>query len=80
MVLELELIVDFTCCACNEFVSVRLRCEGNGLAAGERAVAAVNVPCPHCASVNRLYFRPNGMVVDVVPYREHYPIPGPSVN
>lgn len=78
--LELKVILDFACCACNHSVSVTVKCAGKGLAAGDRAVAAVNVPCPTCGSVNKLYFQPNGTVRAVTPCTGIPRIPEPSVN
>ncbi|HEV3257241.1 MAG TPA: hypothetical protein VG013_10205 [Gemmataceae bacterium] len=78
--LELNVILDFACCTCERPVSVTLKCTGKGLAAGARTVAAVNVPCPNCGDVNRLYFEPGGTVRDVVPYRAPWQLLEPSVN
>ncbi len=60
--MELNVSVDFDCASCNYPVGVTLKCEGKGLAAGLRTVAAVNVRCPTCATVNQLYFEPSGRV------------------
>jgi hypothetical protein len=78
--LELELVLDFACCACRESVRVRVKCSGKGLAAGPGAVAAVNVPCPDCGLVNRLLFEPSGTVRAVKPYTGPRSLPEPSVN
>ena len=66
---ELKLVLDFACCTCEGPVSVTVKCAGKGLAAGGRTVAAVSVPCPHCYSVNEIYFEPSGTVRDVHPCR-----------
>jgi hypothetical protein len=78
--MELNLSLDFACCACGQSVNVTLKCEGRGLAAGARAVATVNVPCPACCTVNQLYFEPSGTVRAVAPYEGHPGRPQPSVN
>jgi len=78
--MELQVILDFACCACGEAMSVTVKCSGKGLTEGSRTVAAVNVPCPSCSSVNQLYFEPNGTIHDVVPYQSPRGVPEPSVN
>jgi phage FluMu protein Com len=66
---ELKLVLDFACSNCELPVSVTVKCAGKGLTAGGRTVAAVSVPCPHCCTVNEIYFEPSGTVRDVHPYR-----------
>jgi phage FluMu protein Com len=78
--MELQLSLDFACCLCERPVSVTVKCAGKGLAASQRTVAAVNVPCPTCGSVNQLYFEPNGTVREVRPYHAPRQLPVPSVN
>jgi hypothetical protein len=78
--LELQVILDFACCICGEAMSVTVKCSGKGLAAGARTVAAVNVPCPSCASVNQLFFEPSGTIHAVAPFQGPRPVPEPSVN
>jgi hypothetical protein len=78
--LEVQLNLDFACCVCQQSVSVLVKCSGKGLAAGPRAVAAVNVPCPHCNLVNRLTFEPGGTVRSVELYESPRALPEPSVN
>ena len=78
--MELKVCLAFDCCACEHAVNVTLKCEGKGLAAGLRTVAAVNVPCPTCGSVNQLYFEPSGRVRAVKPYTAPRALPEPSVN
>ena len=65
--MELQVILDFACCACQEPVSVTVKCAGKGLANAGRCVATVPVPCPTCHAVNQLYFEPNGTVRAVTP-------------
>jgi hypothetical protein len=72
--------LDFACCHCAEPVGVTVKCAGEGLANGTRAVAAVNVPCPTCGAVNQLCFEPNGTVRGVAPYRGSRQVPEPSLN
>jgi hypothetical protein len=79
--MELEVILDFACCTCDQPVSVTVRCAGKGLAAGARTVvAAVDVPCPGCGGVNQLYFEPTGTVRAVAPVKVSHRLPQPSVN
>jgi hypothetical protein len=78
--MELKVILDFACCICNQLVTVTLKCEGKGLTSRSRTVATVNIPCPHCGSMNCLYFEPNGTVRDVTPCAVHRASLEPSVN
>jgi phage FluMu protein Com len=78
--IELKVNLDFACCACDHSVSVTVKCAGKGLSALARTVAAVNVPCPTCGSVNQLHFEPNGTVHAVAPYPAARPLPEPSIN
>ena len=77
---ELQVTLDFACCMCGDSVSVLVKCAGKGLAEQSKAVAAVNVPYPHCGSVNRLSFEPRGKVRDVALYRAPRMLPEPSAN
>ncbi len=77
--LELELMLDFMCCICCQDIGVTLRCAGKGLAAGSRARAAAKIPCPHCNTINRIIFAPDGTLHDVAPH-EAAGIPEPSLN
>ena len=38
--LELEVILDFACCACGDPMGVTVKCAGNSLGAGKNPVAA----------------------------------------
>jgi hypothetical protein len=78
--MDLKVILDFACCCCGQPMSVTVQCTGKGLAAGTRTVAAVNVPCPTCSSVNQLYFEPSGRIHAVAPFHGVRPVPEPSVN
>ena len=78
--MELEVILDFACCACGEPTSVTVKCSGKGLATQTRTVALVNVPCPCCSSVNQLYFEPSGRIHAVAPFKSPRSAPEPSVN
>ena len=80
--LELKVILDFACCHCHRPMNVTLKCAGKGLTAGSRAVAAVNVPCPHphCGLSNRVYFEPTGTIRDVVPCKGQLQRLEPSLN
>jgi hypothetical protein len=81
VMMELKVTLDFACHACEQSVSVTLQCSGKGLI-GEigQAVAAVNVPCPHCGQVSQLFFDPQGAVREVRPYFNSWPVPLPSLN
>lgn len=78
--MELKVILDFACCNCHHTVNVTVQCKGKGLASPDQAVAAVNVPCPTCGSVNQLYFEPNGTVRTVAPFAAPRQMPEPSIN
>jgi hypothetical protein len=78
---ELRLILDFSCCACAEPVTVTLHCTGEGLETeAAHQVASVNVPCPSCGQVNCLYFEPCGKVRGVRPHAARRALPTPSLN
>jgi len=77
---EVQVILDFACCSCDRSVSVTVKCAGTGLSSASRAVAAVNVPCPSCGSVSKLYFEPNGTIRAVAPYSGACHVPEPSMN
>lgn len=77
--LELEIILDFTCCLCQSPLGVTLKCAGAGLGAG--GVASVKVPCPTCGDLNQVYFTPeDGRLYDVRPVRQTRWIAEPSYN
>jgi len=78
--MELKLILEFACTACNESVSVTVKCEGKALVQSGRTTVKVNVPCPHCGCINRLDFEPNGTVRAVTPFAAPRPLPEPSLN
>ena len=69
--MELEVILDFACLACDHSVSVTVKCAGKGLTTGFRSVARVSVPCPNCGHVNQLYFEPSGKIRAVTLYATH---------
>jgi hypothetical protein len=78
VMMELKVTLEFSCCGCEEFVSVTVQCRGEELPGG--AVASVNVPCPTCGTVNQLAFETSGRVRSVRPYTCYRPLPEPSVN
>ncbi len=79
--LELEVILEFTCCACGDPLGVTLKCEGNGLAAGKNAMASVKVPCPNCQNINQIFFTPDdGTLHHVRLDRQNVLLPVPSYN
>jgi hypothetical protein len=56
----IDVVLEFTCRSCGQYVGATVRCSGKGLAAGPHTVAAVRVPCPHCDGTNRICFEPCG--------------------
>jgi phage FluMu protein Com len=78
--LELQVVLDFACCNCAEPVIVTVRCEGNGLALKARAVASVDISCPSCRVLNRLFFEPTGTVRAVTLPPAPRPRTEPSMN
>ena len=78
---ELHVTLDFTCCDCDEPVSVTVLCRDKGSGSPPPGgVVAVNVPCPTCGQVNQLFFEPGGAVRAVRPYPCFRFVPEPSVN
>ncbi len=78
---DLQVTLDFNCYSCDERVSVTVVCQGAGHGHLPIAgVAAVNVPCPMCSEINRVYFEPNGALRDVRPLRQRLALPVPSTN
>ena len=77
---ELQLTLAFACCQCEERINIKVQCQGKGLAAGPRAVAAAEVPCPFCGNVNQVCFHPTGAVVAVNAAGSLRRLPAPSVN
>ena len=75
--MELKLTLDFSCGGCEGIVSVTVQCRG---ALGGETLAAVNVPCPTCKTINQLSFDTNGTVRSVRPCIGYRPLPEPSVN
>ena len=80
MMMETTLTLGFSCCTCEQPVSVTVQCKGQGPYQPGGVVAAVNVPCPTCGTVNQLYFEPSGTVRGVAPYQAPRRPPEPSVN
>jgi hypothetical protein len=72
--------LDFACNHCGVSVGVKLKCEGKGLAGGGHSVAAVEVTCPTCGSLNELLFEPCGTVRAVRPCRAPCRVLEPSMN
>ncbi len=77
---ELQVTLEFACCACEQAVHVTVKCAAKGLAETSQAVATVHVPCPHCGDVNDLMFEPNGRVRNVALHRSPLQLLVPSVN
>jgi len=78
--MELKVVLDFACAACEQPVNVTVKCQGKGLSAAGRSVASVNVPCPACGTMHKLDFEPNGTVRTVNPLTRPRPLLEPSVN
>jgi hypothetical protein len=77
---ELQVILDFCCCACNDPLSVTVKCAGKGLALAGRSVARVHVPCPGCSTTLCVDFQPNGTIRGVYLHRAQQANLEPSVN
>ena len=80
--LELELVLSFSCCRCGRTMQTTLRCEGEGLADPE-ALALACVPCPQCRQTNHVIFSPDdGEIRDNLEEIEiiRYMVPVPSIN
>ena len=80
--LELEVMLDWDCCACGSPMGATLKCEGSGLADKE-AKAYVKIPCPSCLQNNQVIFTPDeGTLDEVFPEVEsiRYKILVPSYN
>ena len=79
--MDLQLSLDFDCCACDEPVTVTVHCKGQALNdEHEGVVASVYVPCPTCGQGNQVYFETDGKVRTVRPCYSPRPLPTPSVN
>jgi len=78
VMMELKVTLDFSCYGCEECVTVTVQCRGKGI--GSETLAAVNVPCPSCSTINKLSFETNGTVRSVRPCVCYRPLPEPSVN
>ena len=78
--LEVEVVLDFSCCCCGHDVGVTLHCKGKGLKAGNKATASVKVPCPTCGDINHLFFSPDGTLHHVISNRKVFHELAPSVN
>ncbi len=77
--LETEVVLDYSCSHCQHPVNVKLKCSGDGLAAGPHAVASVSVPCPSCAATCGLYCELSGLVLAVLPEARRQTLE-PSLN
>jgi len=79
--MELNVTLDFTCCGCDQGVTVTVRCRGEALTqGGGEGLAAVNVPCPTCGQINRLVFDPCGQLHCVKPCPSIRTFAEPSLN
>jgi hypothetical protein len=80
VMMETTLTLGFSCCTCEQPVSVTVQCKGQGPQGPGGAVAAVNVPCPTCGQVNQLSFEPTGQVRSVRPCLCFRSLVEPSAN
>jgi hypothetical protein len=79
VMMETTVTLGFSCCACEQPVSVTVQCKGGPYGPGG-GVAAVSVPCPGCGQVHQLSFEPTGQVRSVRPYLCFRSLVEPSVN
>jgi hypothetical protein len=63
--LEIDVSLEFSCEACLNGIQAKLNCSGRSVADGPHAVAAVDLPCPHCRAVNEVVFELSGMILQV---------------
>ncbi|HEY7308341.1 MAG TPA: hypothetical protein VH643_03160 [Gemmataceae bacterium] len=75
--MELKVTLGFSCCGCEERVTVTVQCRGE---LASQPLPAVKVPCPGCGTINRLSFDTNGKVRSVRPCVCYQPLPEPSLN
>jgi hypothetical protein len=79
--LDLEVVLDFACCACGDPVGLTVKCTGKSLGVGKNEVAPVSIPCPGCQVINHVLFSPDdGNVIHVFAEKPRYMIPKPSYN
>ena len=78
--MELKVILEFSCCACGETLSVTVKCAGKGLAQAGRSIARVHVPCPGCSATLCVDFQPNGTIRGVDQHHAPRPALEPSIN
>lgn len=80
--LELEVVLEFACCACGNSMGLTLKCAGKSLGAGINKAASVKVPCPNCQAINQVVFTPeDGSLVYVeAADKPRYLLPVPSIN
>lgn len=77
--LELEVILDFACCLCQNPLGVTLKCAGQGIKNG--GMASAKIPCPTCGDINEITFTPeDGSLHEVRPVRWSRMMPEPSLN
>lgn len=76
--MELKVTLRFTCCGCNDEVTITVQCRGEDLP--NKNLPAVKVPCPTCGTINQLAFDTEGTVRSVRPCVCYQPLPEPSIN
>ena len=78
VMMELQVTLGFSCCGCEERVTVTVQCRGEDLR--NEALPVVKVPCPSCGTINQQSFDTNGKVRSVRPCVCYQPLPVPSLN
>src|SRR5207253_9589488 len=61
---EMEVVIQFNCCHCQDQVTARLKCSGKGVSEGPHVVAGAHLACPTCDQVNQVCFELSGLVLD----------------
>ena len=73
--LALEVVLDFSCCYCGNYMGLTLKCEGDRLDEELDSVAMVKAPCPTCHKNVVVYFSPAGTLHRVDPETRMRDIP-----
>jgi phage FluMu protein Com len=80
--LDLEVILEFSCCSCGDPLGVTVKCASQNLDSYKNQAASVKVPCPNCKEINQAIFSPDdGALIHVaISDKSRYMIPVPSLN
>ena len=76
----LDVVLDFTCAICGQYMGVTLRCAGNSLSARPEIPASIKAPCPTCGENNVIHFTTAGTLLRVDPERRVSEALEPSYN